>query len=323
MMNKQPFFSIIIPAYNASVFLPSTLDSILAQSYSNFELLLIDDGSTDNTADICTHYTFLDKRISLISKQNEGVSVARNRGLEIAKGEYVIFVDSDDILYLEALSILYNSLKKLKVDYLRYEYQTIDTNGNPLYPNYEAKARRKISSQTLDAADCITRIIRNEYFLWSGVFRKEIIDQCHIRFMKGCTYNEDTLFMLQFFMHSKTHVYIPPILYGYRKFEGAVTARFTEKNYQDVKKVTEIVCCIYTSCENKKMQKAIKSIIETLYLRIIEIAYRKREANPMIQFCCQHPILLEWKIIKILGYSIGGNCIPLIQVLQKIIRKFY
>lgn len=323
MMNKQPFFSIIIPAYNANAFLPNALESIFSQKYPNFEILLINDGSTDNTEDICKHHANLDKRISLISKNNEGVSIARNIGLDKAKGKYILFVDADDILYPNTLSTLYDSLISVKTDYLRYEYQTIDEKGNPLYPNYKARIRKKFLTKQLDAADCITRIVRNEYFLWSGIFRKEIIDKYHLRFMKGCTYNEDTLFMLQFFMHSKAHIYLPKTLYGYRKFEGAVTARFTEKNYQDVKRVAEIACNIYNSCEDTKMQKAIKAVIEALYLRIIEMAYRKHEANPMIQFCCQNPIQYEWEIIKLLGYSIGRRCIPLIQILQKIIRKFY
>ena len=323
MMNKQPFFSIIIPAYNANAFLPSILESILSQEYPNFEVLLINDGSTDNTEDICRHYASLDKRISLISKNNEGVSIARNKGLDIAQGKYILFVDADDILYPNALSTLYDSLISTKTDYLRYEYQTIDEKGNSLYPNYEARLRRKISNQTLNAVDCIGHIVRNEFFLWSGVFRKEIINKYHLRFMEGCTYNEDTLFMLQFFMHSKTHVYLPQTLYGYRKFEGAVTARFTEKNYQDVKKVAEIACNIYNSCEDSRMQKAIKSVIEALYLRIIEIAHTKHEEYSMIQFCYQHPIRYEWKIMRLLGYSIGKKYLPLIQILQKIIRKFY
>lgn len=322
-MNIQPFFSIIIPAYNAGAFLPSTLKSIYVQEYSNFELIIINDGSTDNTEEICKFYTDIDRRVSFISKCNEGVAIARNKGLDIAKGEYILFVDADDVLYPNALSTLYDSLKKMKVDYLRYEYQTIDINGNTLYPNYEARARRKVSNQTLDATDCITHIVRNEYFLWAGVFRKEIIDKYNIRFMEDCTYNEDILFMMQFFIYSKTHIYFPITLYGYRKSETAVTAQFTEKNYQDVKKVAEIVCDIYNSCKDLRMQKAIKSVIEVLYLRIIRTAYIKHEAFPMILFCCQYPIHFEWKIIKLLGYSIGKMYIPLIQILKKIIRKFY
>lgn len=316
-----PLFSIIIPVYNGEKYIETCLNSIISQTLKDWELILIDDGSTDKTPELLSNY--VTKNIHLISKPNEGVSIARNKGLDIAKGEYILFIDADDILYPNALSTLYDSLISIKTDYLRYEYQTIDEKGNSLYPNYKAKLRKKISNQTFDAADCITHIVRNEYFLWSGIFRKGIIDKYHLHFMEGCTYNEDTLFMIQFFMHSKTHVYLPQTLYGYRKFEGAVTARFTEKNYQDVKKVAEIACNIYNSCEDPKMQKAIKSVIEALYLRIIETAYIKYEANQMIQFCCQHPIQYEWKMIKILGYSIGRKCLPLIQILQKIIRKFY
>lgn len=317
-----PLFSIIIPVYNGEKYIETCLNSVINQTLKDWELILIDDGSTDKTSVFLNNY-YVNKNIHLISKSNEGVSIARNKGLDIAKGEYILFIDADDILYPDTLSILYDSLKNVKIDYLRYEYQTIDINGNPLYPNYEAKVRRKVSNQILDAADCITHIVRNEYFLWSGVFRKGIIDKYHLRFMEGCTYNEDTLFMLQFFMYSKTHIYLSQTIYGYRKFEGAVTAKFTKKNYQDVKRVAEIACQIYNSCENPRMQKAIKSVIEALYSRIIETAYTRHEADSMIQFCCQHPIQYEWKMIKLLGYSIGSKYLPLIRILQKIIRKFY
>lgn len=319
----MPFFSIIIPVYNAEHFLRDCLDSIENQSFKDWELIIINDGSTDNSCSIIKHFLTQNPKIILIEQDNNGVSYSRNQGLDKAKGNYIVFVDADDILYPGALEIAYSYLINKGLDYLRYEYQTIDLQKRPLYPNYEAKVRKKVSNQNLDAADCITRIVRNEYFLWSGIFRNEIIDKNHLRFMEGCTYNEDTLFMLQFFMCSKTHFYLPTTLYGYRKFEGAVTAKFTEKNYQDVKKVAEIACDIYTSCEDIRMQKAIKSVIEALYSRIIRIAYTKYEADSIIQFCCQHPIHYEWKITKLLGYKIARKYIPLIQIIQKIIRRFY
>lgn len=320
---QTPIISIITALYNAERFLELYISTIIPQINSNFELILIDDGSTDNTLLLLSKYNYIENIHIIYSKTNQGVAIARNKGLNIAKGEYILFVDADDLLYPNALSTISDTLKNIKTDYLRYEYQTIDEKGNPLYPNYEAKLRRKISNQILDAADCITHIVRNEYFLWSGIFRKEIIDQYHLRFMEDCTYNEDTLFMLQFFMYSKTHIYLPTTLYGYRKFEGAVTAKFTEKNYQDVKKVAKVACDIYTSCEDIRMQKAIKSVIEALYSRIIGTAYTRHEADSMIQFCCQHPIQYEWKMIKLLGYSIGSKCLPLMHFFQKIIRKFY
>lgn len=321
MMNKQPFFSIIIPAYNANEFLPSTLESILSQEYPNFEIILINDGSTDNTEDVCRYYANSDKRISFISKRNEGVSIARNKGLDIAKGEYTLFVDADDILYPTALSTIHNSLKNINIDYFRYEYQTIDKKENPLYPNYEAKLRRKVSNQTLDAVNCITRIIRNEYFLWSGVFRKEIIDKYHLRFMEGCTYNEDTLFMIQYLTHSTTHIYIPKILYGYRKFDGAVTAHFTQTNFQNVKQVINSLHAIYSSIQDVKMQIAIKSVIERLSLNLLHYT-QPQNIIDFFKFNCKQPILIEWKVISMFGYSYYKLLFPLINITKKIYRKY-
>ena len=320
-MDKQLFFSIILPAYNASAFLSSTLKSILSQEYANFEVLLINDGSTDNTEVICEHYANLDKRIFFISKQNEGVSITRNKGLEIAKGKYILFIDADDILYPKALTTIHNFLKNKEVDYLRYEYQTINEKGNQLYPNYEAKMRGKIANKNLDAPNCITRIIRNEFFLWSGVFRKKIIDKYHLHFMEGCTYNEDTLFMIQYLMHSTTHFYIPEVLYGYRKFEGAVTAHFTSNNFQDVKKVINSLLIIHSSIQNHKMQIGIKSVIERLSLHLLYYTQPQNISN-IFTFCHKHPILIEWKVINIFGYSCSKLLLPFINIAKKIYRKY-
>lgn len=317
-----PLFSIIIPVYNGEKYIVTCLNSVMCQTLKDWELILIDDGSTDKTPKLLSNY--VNKNIHLISKSNEGVSVARNKGLDMAKGEYILFVDADDILYPDALSTLYDSLGNREIDYLRYEYQTIDEKGNTLYPNYEAKIRRKVSDQTLDAAQCITHIVRNEYFLWSGIFRKEIIDKYHLRFMEGCTYNEDTLFMIKFFMHSKTHAYIPKTLYGYRKFDGSVTAKFTEKNYNDVRAVFSELCEIYND-KDSDFQKALKNVIERIGLRL----YIKKEyfnlKNPkdksVFDFCIISPILLEWKLISIFGLNIAVKSFPLINFARKIIRR--
>lgn len=317
-----PLFSIIIPVYNGEKYIDTCINSIICQTLKDWELILIDDGSTDKTPKLLSNY--VSKNIHLISKLNEGVSVARNKGLDIAKGEYILFVDADDILYPDALSTLYDSLRNREIDYLRYEYQTIDKKGNALYPNYEAKIRRKVSNQTLDAAQCITRIVRNEYFLWSGIFRKEIIDKYHLRFMEGCTYNEDTLFMIQFFMHSKSHAYLPRTLYGYRKFEGAVTSKFSEKNYNDVRTVFSELCGIYND-KDLDFKKALKNVIERIGLRI----YNQKEYfnietpkdKSVFDFCIISPILLEWKLISIFGVNIAVKSFSLINFARKIIRR--
>ena len=113
MNENKPFFSVIVPVYNVEKYLHRCVDSILAQSYSDFEVLLVDDGSMDKSGTICDDYALKDNRIRVFHQANAGVSAARNKGIDEAKGEYVVFVDSDDYLKLEKLNNLYvNSVEK-------------------------------------------------------------------------------------------------------------------------------------------------------------------------------------------------------------------
>ena len=95
-MKQSPLISIIVPVYNVEDYIRPCLDSILAQTYTNFEAILVDDGSKDGSGSVCDEYAEKDSRFIVVHKENGGVSSARNKGLEIAKGEYIAFVDSDD-----------------------------------------------------------------------------------------------------------------------------------------------------------------------------------------------------------------------------------
>ena len=98
-----PFISIIVPVYNVAQFLSITLDSILNQQYTNYEIILINDGSTDESAEIAQRYASNDQRIVFIDKCNEGVATTRNKGLEVSRGNYIMFLDADDIIYPNTL----------------------------------------------------------------------------------------------------------------------------------------------------------------------------------------------------------------------------
>lgn len=136
------FFTIIIPAYNAEKYLGFAIDSILEQSFKNFELIIVNDGSKDTTLSISKKYEQEYDNIRLIDKKNEGVSAARNDAIALSNGQYLIFVDADDIIYPDALQSLFDILNREPLDYLRFEYQTIDKDSLPLFPNYESKRRK-------------------------------------------------------------------------------------------------------------------------------------------------------------------------------------
>ena len=112
----KPTISVIVPVYNVEPYLRQCIDSILAQTYSNFELILVDDGSPDNCGAICDEYAAKDSRIVVIHQENRGLSAARNAGLDIMHGEYVTFVDSDDLLHYQALEILHRYLNLYDAD---------------------------------------------------------------------------------------------------------------------------------------------------------------------------------------------------------------
>ena len=108
METMTPLLSVIVPVYNVEKYLSRCIDSILSQTFTDFELILVDDGSPDNCGSICDEYAKKDKRIIVIHQQNRGVSSARNKGLDIARGEYVTFVDSDD--QIGSITTLYENI---------------------------------------------------------------------------------------------------------------------------------------------------------------------------------------------------------------------
>lgn len=313
------FFSIILPVYNGERFLSQSIESVLSQSFHDYEFIIVNDGSIDSTLKICRHYESLDLRIRIIDTKNEGVAIARNKGLDVAKGEYVLFIDADDILFANALSVLHGKLCETSLDYLRYEYQTIDEYGNTLYPNYKAKARAKYRNRILKATDCIQYLVRNEFFLWSGVFKRGLIEQCNLRFLGGCTYCEDMLFMMQFFMKSTKHLYLPKVLYGYRKSDIAVTSHFTEKNLMDVKSVIDCLMDIASSHDGKQWY-VLKMTIEKFTFSILTPSNTQLLTNE-ITFCTDSPILYKWRLVRYLGINKGLKLSHVVEFLNKIIRK--
>lgn len=121
-------FSIIMPVYNIQNYLKNSIESILNQIYTNFELILVDDGSTDNSLKICQKYQKMDNRINVVQKKNGGLSDARNYGLSVASGDYILFVDGDDFLKENTLQIIYDNVNKHKYDILIFKHYVYNNN---------------------------------------------------------------------------------------------------------------------------------------------------------------------------------------------------
>lgn len=186
--------SIIVPVYKAEKYLHRCVDSILAQSYSDFELLLIDDGSKDSSGEICDEYAAKDFRVRVFHKENGGVSSARNIGLENAKGEWVTFCDADDYVTSDWLDS-YREVMHENVDLAIQGYYIIDK---------DKTIKKKLSQSIGYAVDEKRRLIailmtQGVYgYLWVKLFRRQIIEDNHISFDTNSTFREDEQFFSKY-----------------------------------------------------------------------------------------------------------------------------
>ena len=195
-MLNSPVISIIIPIYNSSRFLCGCLDCILSQSFDDFELILVDDGSKDNSLDICRKYAANDSRIKVIHQDNAGVSSARNRGLDEAKGDYIYFPDSDDIMPENALALLLNGIGN-KCNYAVGGYQIYSEDDICTYSidntDFGFMSRDEMLLQFFAPSPYVY-----QGYLWNKLFKRSIIEENNIRFEPTIKFNEDRLFCVRY-----------------------------------------------------------------------------------------------------------------------------
>lgn len=207
---NNPLISIIIPAYNVEQYLTACLSSIEQQTYQNYEVILIDDGSIDSTGAMCDTVATKDDRFKVIHQKNQGVSVARNKGIEKARGEYIAFIDSDDKITPEYLSSF-----SLKND--------IEIQGHVIYENNIQRSviysKRKVQK---DVAKVFCLGPFNSA-VWGKIFKTSIIKDNKIVFPVNLCFSEDTIFLLQYIKHCKTLAVFDAAEYIYIKHSGSLT----------------------------------------------------------------------------------------------------
>ncbi len=214
--------SIIVPVYKTEIYLRKCIESILAQTYTNLEIILVDDGSPDKCGEICDEFKEKDDRIKVIHKSNGGVSSARNAGLSMVSGEWIGWVDSDDVIEPDMFEQLYNNAMENSADISvcsRIE----------CYKNKQV-FRGWDKLQVLDTNEALGLLFENDRmqnFLWDKLWRKELFED--VVFPEGRTY-EDIAIMHRLFLRAKSVVVIPQALYYYVQHEGSIVADTTLKN---------------------------------------------------------------------------------------------
>ena len=215
--------SVIIPVYNVEKYLKRCLDSVINQTYKNLEIILIDDGSTDNSGKICDEYAEKDKRIIVVHKENNGVSEARNNGLDICTGGYIGFIDSDDWVAKNYFEILLEKIRCNHSDISYCDYLRTDK-----YITY-TKFNKKIEIKEYHGNDILKIFLEKELVsAWAKLFKKEIFED--LRFPVG-KINEDIATIFIAFSKANRIVNINQKLYFYYKNTGSITkSKFTVKN---------------------------------------------------------------------------------------------
>ncbi|WP_405303928.1 glycosyltransferase family 2 protein [Methanobrevibacter sp.] len=219
--------SIILPVFNGEKYIKKAIDSVLAQSLTDFELIIINDGSTDCTPNIVNGYS--DERIILINQENHGPGNARNQGLEIAKGEYVMFLDSDDWFKCDAFEIAYNNAVKNDTDIsifqiIKYDDGEYSQNDWFNLNNFS----KDFEDRVFNPHECRDFLFDISVSACQKIFRREFISKIDAKFPEGI-YFEDMPFFFYTFLSSKRISIIKRHLYVRRKHEGSITEAIDSK----------------------------------------------------------------------------------------------
>lgn len=269
--------SVIVPVYNVNQYLVKCLESIINQIYENLEIILVDDGSTDNSGIICDEYSKKDKRIKVIHKENGGLSDARNAGIEIAKGEYLTFIDSDDFIAEDYIEYLYNLLKKYnaevsvccKINF--YENEEIDkvlnTERIMMFTGQEAMENLFYQKEITPSA-------------WAKLYSREIFKE--IRYPKGKIY-EDLGTTYKVFFEAKKVVWSSAQKYFYLQRQNSIMRKkFSASNFDRIEMSQNILEFVDMQCRNLHQAASVRFFISNIQV-LRELPLKNIEYRDMIK----------------------------------------
>lgn len=252
----QPLVSIIIPVYNLAPYLKECLDTVRKQTYPELEVLLVNDGSTDSSKDLCEIYVRGDSRFHLINKPNSGVSDSRNRALDAASGKYIQFIDGDDWLTPDATEILVHAAESTGADLvLAHFYRVADER---MAPRGHIKAEKVLTRQEFAAE--MMKAPANYYYgvLWNKLYRRSILDSRGLRFDTQVNWCEDFLFNLEYIQYVRLVSAVPKPIYYYRKRETSLVNSQVSLRRTIAMKVQTFACYkeLYQKLDLYEEQKA-------------------------------------------------------------------
>ena len=230
----MPKISIIVPVYNVEKFLPRCLDSIIGQTFKDWECLVIDDGSTDASGAICDEYALKDNRIKVFHKDNGGVSTARNLGLDNASGEWIAFCDSDDSVESNWLDLTYALGIKEQTQLVVCDFYEETPKGIKSHSAWDYTGTHPYDP-SLKYPEVINQALLYSWgVVWDLLIKNEFLKTHRIRFDEGISYSEDTVFFIKLLAYGIRTSYLEiPLYYYNRTNDSSVTQRPSKKNIAD------------------------------------------------------------------------------------------
>ena len=209
---NSPEVSIIVPVFNSEKFLSKCLDSVIEQTFTNFECILINDGSTDESLSICERYHAVDKRFIVLDQVNSGLSASRNRGIETARGRYLCFFDSDDYIQSNMCEKLFTAMTNTNSDVVCSGYLQNERINKLCDEDFVANNQNTI--------ELIHYLEMKQAFgiVWNKLYKKSILTDHNIRFLVPIKFGEDMIFNLEYFEYVKTSYISSDLLYHYLNY---------------------------------------------------------------------------------------------------------
>ena len=254
--------SVIVPVYNVEKYLDKCVNSILSQTYRDFELILVDDGSTDKSGIICDEYAEKDSRVVVIHKKNGGPSEARNEGVHTAEGELITFIDSDDFVTDDYLYVLEKTLFDSRADISAVKIKCI-ADGERIIPR-----KKKLKTKEISGREALLNVLYQKDLDTTPcgmLFRKRIVQQNP--FPEG-KYHEDDYTMYKYFEQASTVVIILDIKYYYIQRQGSIMHQKTDRIIMDEIEAADSIET-YFSCKDNDLQKAAKSKKFSNYCQVV------------------------------------------------------
>ena len=232
----MPAVSVIMPVYNSEKFLNAAIESVRNQTFSDWELLLIDDGSSDTSGSICDSYAALDNRVRVFHQENRGICGARNRGLDEADGEYICFIDNDDVYNPSLLEKAYTAIVQHHAEVVKFGYHVTETFPDGGSQDRDTVSKDCISISGKNRAQLYTLVRESGFFnmIWNGLYSRKFLCDQHLRFDDTIQFGyEDWIFNYELYMKIEKAIILNEVYYLHEQREGFSTSKKfrTERPY--------------------------------------------------------------------------------------------